>query len=79
MAAKGRLVLLCYLVVAAARVELLWQWLLPAREKGRGQVSRSGKAQTRPCLRCCKICVLLSSRGPPSPTLPIHQFESIIE
>lgn len=46
MAAKGSLVWLCYMVLAAACVKLLWQWLLPARGEGRGQVGRSVKAQT---------------------------------
>lgn len=39
MAAKGSLVLLCYMVVAAACVKLPWQWLLPAGEKGEGRLA----------------------------------------
>lgn len=39
MAAKESLVLLCDMVVAAACVKLLWQWLLPAWEKGEGKLA----------------------------------------
>lgn len=49
-----------------------------SRGKGRGKVGRSEKAQSRPCLRCCKMCLTFLSGGPP-PALTIHQFENIIE